>query len=121
MIWIINQKGMVDLAAQVVRRDIDSRVAKEMGLTISKTEEIIDKFMEILREECSSLEEGETLSYKWLGFKAYMTKAYIPVGLEVVAPGVTAKPPNPRLKLKATIKSGFYADEKKGLEGNLYV
>jgi len=121
MIWIISQKGTVDLAAQVVKRDIDSRVAKELGLSIAKTEEVIDKFLEVLREECSSLEKGETLAYRWLGFKCYMTKDYIPEGLEVICPGVTSRPPNPRLKIKASIKSGFYADEKKGLEGNWYV
>lgn len=110
------------MVARVNKREIDSRVAREMGATISQVEDFSAKLFEVLRDECSLLEEGETVSYIWLTFESYMTKSYIPKKLTEINPLVTTLPlPNPRLKLKAKIKAGFYADEKKGLEGNLFV
>lgn len=97
---------------------IDSRVSNELGLTHKETKEILDKFFEVLREECSLLEAGEKISYKWLKVECKQTPD------RVIRPGMvgfrgdeeyTVKG---KLKLYAKVLPKFYDDPKKGVESN---
>lgn len=116
----------MDLGAQIKRMpnktrqyNIDSRVANEFGITHKQANEILDLFFEILKEECSLLEKGEKITYKWLKLECKKTSprvihpgmiGYRGDGTPYTAPG--------KLKLNAKILPSFYADAKKGIESN---
>lgn len=117
---------MAVLGAQIKRMpnktrqyNIDSRVANEFGITHKQANAILDLFFEILKEECSLLEDGEQIAYKWLKLKCKKTSP------RVIHPGMigyrgdgTPYTVQGKLKLNAKVMPSFYADAKKGIESN---
>lgn len=106
------------------RYNIEHRVASECGIRAVKAKEVIDTFLDVLKEECSILEDGESISYLWLTFRCKKIKE------RVLTRGVRNGEAFPleepvvvdeKLVLKVKVKDSFYADKKKGLEGNWYV
>ena len=78
----------------------------------------MDIFFEILREECSLMENGEKLNYKWLKFECKKTP-----GRTIHPNMIGNKTGEPyavegKLKLYTKVLDSFYNDPKKGIESN---
>lgn len=99
--------------------NIESRVAKEYGITHKQVKEILELFFEVLKEECSVLEEDEQIAYTWLKLicKKNADRMVVPgmIGYREEVGTYLAKG---KTVIKAKILPSFYADPKKGLESN---
>ena len=123
MIRITNQKGVVGLAARLKqregyykprKRDIDARVAREAGIPAAQATMIINTFFDVLRDECSLLNEGDKLCYQWIEFRVVRGK----IGYRLKSIPADISPD--RLLLRTRIRDNFYVDKKVGIIGNIY-
>ena len=107
------------MAVQTRKYNIESRVAKEYGITHKQVKEILGLFFDILKEECSVLEVGDQINYDWLKLicKKNPDRMIVPgmIGYKEEKGIYLSKG---RTVIKAKILPNFYGDPKKGLESN---